>query len=242
MNLNTITFFLIVILDLLAFILVLWTIYEFGKIDKDQFKYHMIGLGFFSITLITFVLRYFIFPPLSSLENGIFEFTLVLPLLIGVYFFVEGTRFLAMQEKSDLEENKLHLFLRNFILIAIVSNIFNSIISVYSEDIYEVTTAIFTVILIIVLILATYIVFNYKKEFSDLLSVVLFKYLVGILLFLVCGAFLSGILLPIEGGNYTFSDLSTFRILFALYFSVNIFILIIICFNSILKFKKILFQ
>ena len=77
--------------------MVAWTIYKLISMDRVAFFYFIIAMILYSINLSSFIIRYFVLPPLEPIENCILEITLVVPIIMGSFSFIKGIEYLAKE-------------------------------------------------------------------------------------------------------------------------------------------------
>lgn len=242
MDLHSIFLFILVCLNILVFILVIGTLYEFGRLDAEQFKYYIIGLAFYGITALFFLCRYILFPPLSNFENLIFAYGANVSPIIGVFYFVKGTEYLAKKENPEFIRNeKLHNLVLYLVVISCVAVIFvSSLWIVEAKKIIEILEVLTGLLYVITILLALILLLEYKNTFSELFAKIIYHYILAVVLLLAGGIVTVQALLPIEFENLTITDLSYFRNFIAIIGGIIVFIPFVICYRSVSKFRKLL--
>ena len=106
MDINNLILILSISSGFFIFALVILTLYEFFKLDREQFQFYIIGLLLYVVSIICFLIQYMIFAPLSDLENLILGYGVRLSPLIGLLCFILGTEQLAKRENPDFRRNE----------------------------------------------------------------------------------------------------------------------------------------
>lgn len=242
MDLHTIFLIILIILNMLVFILVTWTLYEFIQLGKEQFKYYIIGLFFYGLTVLSFFLLFIVFSPSNEIASSILQLLVFVAPFIGIFYFVKGTDYLAKKEKPDLiRDERLYNLVVYFTIILIVYDtiivIIWSILPQIIADILDYSTYFLIAIL---LVLALKLLFEYKKAFLPPLDKIILQYILAVILLIGSGSVLTFVLDPIISEDLTFTDLSYLRNSIAVISASIILIPFIICFRSVSKFRKML--
>ncbi len=244
MNAGDIFLVILVSLCLFAFFLFSWTIYQYQKISKDEFKQYIIGLCVYIITILCFLLQYILLAPASFLVNAILGYIVYVAPLLAMYFFIKGTENLAYKFGSSQKLNKK--WYSRFLVIAIITAIYDSIIATVIASADEASTitdimGILYLILNITLLVITFKLFlDYKRAFGGLFGEIISLYTKAVILFKAGGVFVVTSLQPIIFGTETFDSISNFNIVVA---TIGAFIVVmpfLLCFFTIAKFKKII--
>ena len=171
MDLNDVFLVIYSSLNLLALFLVFWGIYEFSKLDMEQFRYYVIGLSVLSLSVFGIFARYILFPPLSDFESVFFGYLTNIPPLFGIAFFLKGTHYLAKRDRPDFKLSEdLYLTAMVFIVITIAYQLVYTLFLFISEDIYDIL-AIFASIIYLATVLVSLATFlQYRDAFTDLLA------------------------------------------------------------------------
>lgn len=242
MDLNTIFLVIIISINILVFILVVGTLFEFNKLDKEQFKFYIIGLFFYGLTVFCFFLEFILFPPLNDFEYVILDSGLSISPLIGMFYFIKGTEKLAKQENPGFKKNELLYnlyFYFTIITIFLVYVVYVSFVAL-SKTIYEILHVISFVFYAIIVVLALILLLEYKQNFSAIIDKIITQYILAIVLLIVAGLIITEALEPIRADKIIFTDLSNLRTGIATIGAFIIFIPFIICYRSVSKFRKLL--
>ncbi len=234
------TLFLAIIFTSLCSIimfLVLWSLYEFFRLDKDQFRYYIFGLIFYTITIISVFLRYIIFPPLNTAESISFAYLTYTTPIIGMAFFLKNTDILAHLDLPNFQRSqKLYSAAFFMIVFMVIYEIFYHIFLIFSESIYNFFNDIAAIFYITAIILIFSAFLQYRGAFSDILGKVVFQYGAAIIIMLIGGVITTENLKSIELGDKIFTDVPISNISFSI---VGLFIILIPFFLSFLKVHKI---
>ncbi len=167
MELNTLLLIVINIQVFFSISLMFGCIYQFNRLDKDLFKYYIIAILFFAITTIFCFFRYILFPPLSDMENGIFDYVSFLGPVLGLFYFIKGTNFLATKFQSDYKKNdKLYNLVIWLILIQAVYLFFYISTIYWSKDLFNNLNGIGSVMYLVINFLALKLFIDYYKGFG----------------------------------------------------------------------------
>lgn len=242
MDLNGILLVAVTFLTILILILVSLTLYEFIKLDKEQFKFYIIGLILYCGAVISFFLRYIVFPPLTDLENVILGMCTTISPLVGMFYFIKGTEYLAQREQVDLVKNeKLYSLVFYFLVITIIYQSFLNIVwSIFSKNVLLFISISSAIFYFIVVFLALKYLFGYKNAFSGLISDIIYQYIVAVIFLIAGGVIVVEALEPISFGKIIFTDLSYLRTCISFIGLIIVFIPFLICYRSVSKFRKLL--
>ena len=241
MNLHDILFTMFVSISTLIFVLFFWTLYEFMKLGKEQFRNYIFGLAMICVGILFCIFRYIIFPPLSNFEKTIFGYGMnVLP-AVFMFYLLCGTEKLARIENSRFIRNETlyGVVLYMFIILCVYQTIFISI-SFVPANLYEILDIWSNVLYIMFLVLLLKLFLEYKKAFMPPFDKIIYHYVLAIIFLAVGGILIGDSLLPIVTDEKTFTDLSYLRNIIAVIGAMITLIPASICFKSVAKFRRLL--
>jgi len=241
MNLDSVFLTIFSTLNIVILIFVVLTLYEYSKLEQRLFRFYIFGLLFYSLSVICVFLRYVVLPPLSNFESISLELGITLSAVVGIFYFIKGTEYLAQKEKPDFVRNET---LYNLIFYSIFAYsiflVFYALTLLVSKRFYEVLSTLSGLFVAIIVVLALKFLLEYKKAFGELIAKITFQYIMAVVLFIVGGIVVMQSLIPIETGDYIFTDLSYYRQIASIIGGVLVFIPFLICYGSISKFRKLL--
>ncbi len=241
MDLHKFLLVVFVCLILLIFIFVSFTLYDFYSLDFMLFRKYLIGLFFYFLTIFCFFLRYVVLTPLNPYENVILAYGLTISPLIGVFFFIIGTEYLANQlNKNFKKDEKRYKVFLIILLVLCVYEIFDQLKAETLKDFYVPLTIVGNILYIITLLLAVNLLLDFQKALGGIFSKIIFHYIVAVVLLVVGGLISVEALVPVTLEEKVFTDLSYIRNVFAILGCLIAVIPFVICYKSVSKFKKLL--
>lgn len=242
MDVSLVLFLMLAVLDILMLTVILWTLYEFIKLDKEQFRYYLWGLFFYGIGSFSFFLRYVIFPPLTKVESNVLGYFVSISTLIGIFYFVKGTEFLAKQENSEYIRNEsLYKLVVYSIVCSIIYMIPLHFVSFLGSDTTLFRFTILALIIyIIVVSLSLKLLFEYKKAFTAPIDKIIYQYIIAAAMLVVGGVIATGAVEPLHYGGLTFRDLTHVRQIATIIGCIIIVLPYFIIARSVNKFRKLL--
>lgn len=241
MDIQTILVIALAIVNISILILVIWTLYEFIKLDKELFRSYIIGLFFYGITVMLFFIQYIILAPLSTFENAIIgSGTYIFP-LVGIFYFLKGTEDLARKETSTFTKNEV--LYKTILYLFVIESVYLILylpMSFVSKDIYEIYMSFSYLLYSICVVLAVILFLEYRTAFTDVFKKIISHYIIAVGLLIGAGTLITYSLAPVQIGDATLMEISLFRIIIALFGSFIIFIPFLICYVSVYKFRKAL--
>ncbi len=225
------------VLSILIIILVLWNLYEFFRLDKEQFKYFIIGLIFYTVAIVSLFLRYIVFPPLNKGESILFAYLTYISPLIGMAFFLKSTDVLAHRDLAGFQRSQKLYNAAFFMIILTINHIFiYHIFLIVSESIYNLLNKIAPIFYISAIILTFMAFLQYRGAFSDILGKVIFQYCAAVILMLIGGVITTETLRDLEIGDKVFTDLAIVNLSFSI---IGLFIIFVSFLLSFLRVHKI---
>ncbi len=230
-----------IILNVVLYSIVGWTIYEFEKLESNLFRYYIIGFIFYTLGSIGFFLRYLVFPPLSSFESAFFGLLGGISPLLGLFYLLKGTEYLAKEETDKFSRNESLTKIIFYLLlsIAIIQAIYMPLVG-YSDTMFELMRLIALILFFITFSLAFKLLYEYKKFFNPTFAKIVQRYAIAIVLYIIGGVSSATAYDPIEYGGATFSDLSYLRVGLGLIGTILAFMPFIIFYKSVHTFRKTL--
>ena len=243
MDINTVFLLSMIAISFSVIILVIWTLFEFNKLDKEQFKFLIIGLLFYGITVICFFLRYIVFTDLNDFASIILEYGTFISPIFGIFYFIRGTEFLAKQENPGFVRNET-LYNLVFYLIIITAGFSLTINALrvvgLSESVYKILAMFTNILFSLVAFFALKLMLEYKKSFSDPVDKIIFQYVIAAALLIIGGVIVVAALQPLLIDKGTITDLSHLRNVTATIGAFIILVPFIICLKSVYSFRKML--
>ncbi len=237
--------FLVIISLLLISIALLTalTSYEFYKLDYQQFKYYIIGLPFYLIAVLSFLIQYIVLPPLTKTENAICGSIVRVTSLIGLLFFIINTQRLAKIENPNFhEEKKLHSIFPFLVIATCLFSIAYLPTLYISKDIYNILSVISLILFITLVFLAAVLFFHMIEIFNPPLDGIILHNVIAIIMFFVAGIAIIQILEPLETNGEGFRDISNFRASIATFALAIGSAMFLICFKCVDRLRKALYS
>ena len=216
-------------------------LYEFYKLDSEQFRYYIIGLGLYNVAVIFVFLQYVVLPPLTHMEYALSALFLYSPGILGAFFILKGTRYLVQQENPTFsEKEKLYTQIKYLVICAAIYTTAYHPSILISVTLFRILNIVPSTLYFIITLLMFKLLFVYKKNLNPIISSVVTLFVTTILLFIIGSIIFVQSQLPIRYNGYTYTDLSYLNQILALIGAYLIFISFLFSYLTISKFRRIL--
>ncbi len=240
MELNIIYLIATIFICLIGFVTIFLTLYEFFLIGDRRFRFYIIGMIFLEISILAFLLRYILMPPLTFLESILLWYLLDIATLMAMFSFLKGTKNLGEEKIHFQKYNKTYNFLIfSVITVSIYEIIYTPIGLSILEDFHDILSFISVLFYLILLTIVLYLFLKYREEFEGVFKKISTLYFFVIILYILGGVILTQTLQPIIFGDVTYTDLSTTRTTFSVIGTFIIYLPIFITYLSVSNFREL---
>ncbi len=232
------------ILFSVCILFLLITSYELFKIDKNGLINFILGLIFFAIASVTFLVEHFIFAPLSNIELVLFYSFIILFALMPIFFIARGISLIDMEERAKKTNKFINysLFL-SLIYACIIAAFFEVFTAVFFEDtiIQDIFGVIGDVVWVVGYIYFFIYLFELRRPYKGLLYKLVSYYIIFTFIFTICAGVMLITVSPIDTKDVdNLFGLSLFRILILNMAAITILFGIILVYRTIAMFHKLI--